>query len=282
MHYRQFKILRYWSLMVMSVLLVVPMGQEVVGKEAGVSKRNVSKTKRKRVKPKRRALSNRKAIQTVNNLKRGDTLVLDLDNTLFDTRPRKLKVLKLFYKQHKKSLPSKTMRKLKNAKISDMKYGAEENIRQFRIPQKFQDSFRSFWVEKFWSADSLKYDRLFSRVSELVNAAEERGVTIKYLSGRYSVLHEASASQIRQAQLPLKNKSNLVLKTDKTITAKFKTDVLLQFPNDGKIVLLDDSFATVTSVQKLKSRKLEAIQVITTDKEAQPSRLPAFKKLFLD
>lgn len=254
----------------------------LTSQDASASKQRLVKQKNKAKQNKTKTRQNRLAVASVNKLKRGDTLVLDLDNTLFDTRPRKLKALKEFSKLHKEDLPSDVFEQIKNASLSDVRYDAKENVRKFRIPKGQEKEFRRIWNNIFWSPDSLRYDKPMNLTIGLVKAAEKRGVTIKYLSGRYASFYNVSVLQIRQALLPLRHKDNLMLRPKESDTAEFKANALIKESGKGKVILLDDSPSTVSKVYELRRFGIEPIHVVTKDQEPLELKLPQVKSLHVD
>jgi predicted secreted acid phosphatase len=141
-------------------------------------------------------------------------LLFDLDSTLFDNSPRVYKILRDFISEHQESYPEE-ISKLKKVKREDIVWGIKENLNKFGIiEEKFVNHVISYWFERFFTNEYI-VDLPLRGSKEFVKDAEELGIKIIYLTGRFESMKDGTAKNIIEHGFPLDDGLvNLLLKPD--------------------------------------------------------------------
>lgn len=154
----------------------------------------------------------------------GSIVVFDLDNTLFDTRPRTLAAAVDFDGRQ-------GSRWFDALDLGRVRHDGRATARCLDLPpppEPVIDAFGSHWDDYFWRPDSLVHDQPLSPIVRWVELALERDLAVRYLTGRVAYLQQASAEQLRRVGLdPV---GALACKPDLSYrTGPWKCDVLAQW-----------------------------------------------------
>ncbi|UXR64517.1 HAD family hydrolase [Bdellovibrio bacteriovorus] len=172
-------------------------------------------------------------IQDLSHQGKNSLVVFDLDSTLFDVSPRLEKILLDFAASplNQKRFPEQVAL-LKNIKTLRSDWGIVGALTRAGLDghhQDFQDAVRAYWQKSFFSNHYLQFDRPYEGAVEFVNAVEQAGAQIAYLTGRDVERMGASSGEVlEQWGFPLNEQAELVLKPHRSMDdAQFKTDWFL-------------------------------------------------------
>lgn len=130
----------------------------------------------------------------------------DLDNTLFDSRARTLAAAHAFDaeqgSQHfaELTLPQVAL----DARQTCARLGG--------IPEAVVDAFDAYWSRAFWQPAQFALDPPLEPVLDWVRAAHDRGVNVRYVTGRAKAYGEPSLAQLHRAGLTFAEAAHLHLK----------------------------------------------------------------------
>lgn len=139
--------------------------------------------------------------------------VFDLDSTLFNVSTRTQTILSEFAELHQ-------IEKLKNVEVKQEDWGIKEALLRagytLETDLEMLKTLRDFWSERFFSNEYLHYDVPYLGAVSFVQALEDAGCEIKYLTGRdYARMHKGTVEVLNKWGFPLKENS-LFLKPEKT------------------------------------------------------------------
>ena len=180
----------------------------------------------------------------VNQAEEGTVFLFDLDDTLFTTKNRNMKILTEFVsgksncvdieslcRHVKRNLSSRHLEwnftnTLKNLGFSD------ENIKAFA------PKYKTFWGPRFFGNSYLKYDELNPGAKDYVQKIFKKGATIFYLTGRNDAdMRKGTEEAIRRAGLPFDHERvHLMLKPGDADDTEFKKTVFESVAKLGRLV----------------------------------------------
>ena len=139
--------------------------------------------------------------------------VFDLDSTLFNVSTRTQTILSEFAELNQ-------IEKLKNVEVKQEDRGIKEALLRagysLDTDLEMLKTLRDFWSERFFSNEYLHYDVPYLGAVSFVQALEDAGCEIKYLTGRdYARMHKGTIEVLNKWGFPLKENS-LFLKPEKT------------------------------------------------------------------
>ena len=138
--------------------------------------------------------------------------VFDLDSTLFNVSTRTQKILNEFAELHQ-------IEKLRDVEVKQEDWGIKEALLRagysLETDIEMLKTLRDFWSERFFSNEYLHYDVPYLGAISFVQALEDAGCEIKYLTGRdYARMHKGTVEVLNKWGFPLKDNS-LFLKPEK-------------------------------------------------------------------
>lgn len=175
-------------------------------------------------------------------------VVFDLDSTLFDVSPRLERILLDFaaVPLNKKKFPQQ-IRLLKNIKALRHDWGIVGALQRVGLDghhREFQDAIHEYWHQNFFSNHYLQFDDIYEGALEFVQAIDNAGAEIVYLTGRdVARMQEGSFKVLQDWGFPLHENAKLILKPHLSMDdAEFKTDYFLsaQKKNYKKIYFFEN------------------------------------------
>jgi hypothetical protein len=144
-------------------------------------------------------------------------LLFDLDSTLFDNSPRVYKILQDFIKNYGDKYPD-DLEKLSSIKREDIIWGIKENLnRAGVINEPLVNHLVKFWFESFFSNEYI-IDVPLKGALKFAQDADNLGIKILYLTGRFETMREGTVKNIIEHGFPLDgNSGNLILKPHQKI-----------------------------------------------------------------
>lgn len=164
-------------------------------------------------------------------------LLFDLDSTLFDNSPRVYRIIRDFIKEHGADYPE-DIGKLTAIKREDIIWGIKENLKKAEIfSEKITDHVINYWFERFFSNEYI-IDVPLQGACQFVKDAQDAGLRIVYLTGRFETMREGTARNLREHSFPLDDdQKNLILKPDRKIPDHvFKHQVMEDVKNLGNML----------------------------------------------
>ena len=139
--------------------------------------------------------------------------VFDLDSTLFNVSTRTQKILNEFAELHQ-------IDKLRDVEVKQEDWGIKEALLRagysLESDLEMLKTLRDFWSERFFSNEYLHYDVPYLGAINFVQALEDAGCEIKYLTGRdYARMHKGTVEVLNKWGFPVANNS-LFLKPEKS------------------------------------------------------------------
>lgn len=160
--------------------------------------------------------------------------VFDLDSTLFDVSPRLERILLDFAASplNQKRFPEQValLRNIKTLRTDWGIVGALQRAGLDGHHQDFQEAVGSYWQKSFFSNHYLQFDAPYEGAVEFVQAVEQAGAQIVYLTGRdVERMGGSSGEVLAQWGFPLHAGAELVLKPHRSMDdAQFKTDWFIE------------------------------------------------------
>lgn len=153
-----------------------------------------------------------KKVSELNAQKLRTLAVFDLDSTLFNVSTRTQRILNEFAELHK-------IERLQNVEVKQEDWGIKEALLRagytLDSDMEMLKTLRDFWSERFFSNEYLHYDVPYLGAVSFVQALEDAGCEIKYLTGRdYARMHKGTVEVLNKWGFPLKDNS-LFLKPEK-------------------------------------------------------------------
>jgi hypothetical protein len=111
-------------------------------------------------------------------------VVLDLDGTLLDNRPRTLAIFRELADEWDAAEPDIASR-LRAAKVSELAYHVSHSLEQLGIVrEELVKEALEFWKLRFFADPHLRHDVELPGASAFARACYDRGATLVYLTGR--------------------------------------------------------------------------------------------------
>lgn len=183
-----------------------------------------------------------KATELSVSKKRTPVIIFDLDDTLIDTRYRKLAILKELSEEN---LPQSEFHSLceilKTASIQHVKYLVKDTLNALGI---FHDEFitytENYWKQKNFSSPYVLLDKPIQGASRYVNWLHRKGGKIIYLTGRdRENMGSGTLQNLKDLDFPVQDISNIVMKEDTSVSdADFKKVAIQSLVNQGEVIAL--------------------------------------------
>jgi hypothetical protein len=144
-------------------------------------------------------------------------IVLDLDSTLYEVRPRTFQILKEWREKAQLSSPFRSA--MEKLDLSSVGYSLKDTFRSlglesdFSTLEEFQDA-KSFWSARFFSSEYLKFDHAYEGAVEFCKNLHGEGAELVYLTGRDEVnMGEGTRLNLLRDGFPLDSqKTHMMLK----------------------------------------------------------------------
>lgn len=149
-------------------------------------------------------------------------ILFDLDDTLMDTAPRHLRILKEFCAQDavKNKFPVEVAKiEAELAKDPKVSYSMADTVKAMGVSDKdFLDRLQKFWGPLFFSNDYLTEDAAVPGGPAYAARLKARGATIIYITGRWEDLREGTEKALRKHGYPMPDglTVHLMMKPEKT------------------------------------------------------------------
>ncbi len=202
--------------------------------------------------------------QILGHIRRGTTqghkylAVFDLDSTLFDVSPRLERILLDFasFPVNQRRFPEQVSL-LKNIKVLRKDWGIAGALTRVGLDDQhpeFQEAVRAYWQKNFFSNHYLQFDNIYDGALEFVQACDQAGAEIAYLTGRdVERMGIGSEEVLRDWNFPLHEKAKLVLKPHRSMDdAQFKTDYFVEADKQGfeKIYFFENEPVNLVHLQQ--------------------------------
>ena len=111
-------------------------------------------------------------------------VVLDLDSTLYDTRPRSRAILREWAAAHRDGHPVAAERILAMSPAAQV-YGLEPTLRNAGVDDEaVHDEVVAFWQDRFFTDAYCRHNVPFAGALEYARALHDQGLFLVYLTGR--------------------------------------------------------------------------------------------------
>ncbi len=146
-------------------------------------------------------------------------VVFDLDNTIFDTRPRTLAAARDFDSLGKSDWFARL-------DLAGVRRDGRETAVAAGVPAPVVESFAAHWDDFFWRPANLVLDEPIASTVCWAHLARAAGVEVRYLTGRIESLHAASVAALRRIGLHA-DPDDVTCKPDLSVpTAPWKREIL--------------------------------------------------------
>lgn len=178
-------------------------------------------------------------------------VVFDLDSTIFDVKPRTLRILKEFARTPEaRKISEEIVGWCSGLEAFKLLYTLEESARANQVPGDeatarafLKQAFR-FWLDRFFTHQYLSVDVATPGAVDFVNRVVDEGAHAIYLTGRdWPGMGRGTRSMLEHCGFPTDPRyTNLLMKPNAGLDdAEFKDDALRQLRIDGNVVALFDN-----------------------------------------
>lgn len=177
-------------------------------------------------------------------------VVVDIDNTIADTRYRTRAAAEAYARRH----PS--ARSLAGLPIGRVGWNGRLTALAAGLDSAAAEDFQRFWDRFFWSPRNFQHDRPMRSTIELVKAAKQAGAEVYYLTGRVNGLKRGTLRELQRLGLPDADPQHLLCKGSVgEDTRAFKRSALLALRRSGlrPAWFLSDSVVELKAVADLVS-----------------------------
>jgi len=173
-------------------------------------------------------------------------VIFDLDSTLFDNRPRQVRILREFGQA--KGIASLAANEVRHwASGWDMR-GAMVNA---GLPEADADALlseaRTFWRERFFTSEYCRIDAEIAGAGAYLRALAATQVQIAYVTGRHEPMREGSVEALGNFDMPLPDGGQVRLLMKPTLDETdddFKVQVVAQVRALGEVIAAFDNEPT--------------------------------------
>ena len=145
-------------------------------------------------------------------------VVLDLDLTLLDNRPRTRAILRDFIHAHVEDVRMRATA-LERLEGHSIVYSIQENMKAIGIEaENFRQDGLSFWMDRFFADRFCAFDTPYAGAAEACVRMVDDGAHVVYLTGRYQDTQAVGTVQsLRQYGFPIGQlRTQLVMKTSRS------------------------------------------------------------------
>ncbi|MBZ0263319.1 HAD family hydrolase [bacterium] len=189
-----------------------------------------------------------------NDSNTSQVIVFDLDATLFDNRPRILKILEDALNVPGKEFPQDIYQIISNIQPAKMKYRVKDTLLDHGIKDKaLLDYFFQFWWDHFFSDDYVMHDIPNPGAVEFSNKCKNLGTTIIYLTGRDTPnMRKGTLASLKKHGFPIVDDSSVYLITKPAFElsdAEFKHSAIDQIIKTGTVIATFDNEPEMNNLQ---------------------------------
>ena len=167
----------------------------------------------------------------------GALVVFDLDDTLFSTSNRHLKILAEFA-DRLDSLDAKAAGLLRSIRREALLYSPTETVKKAGLADQLVLELKDFWFARFFKNPYLLEDDVTAGAPEFVRAVQERGGVPVYMTGRDESMREGTEASLSNHKFPIPDEktARLILKpTFDTPDFAFKNEALHRLADAGAV-----------------------------------------------
>lgn len=203
-------------------------------------------------------------------------VIFDLDDTLFSTRSRTLKIIREFVKiPEMRALYKDDIENLEKIKKKQIEYKMADTFKLIKIKNdKLLKKLMTFWQERIFTNKYIASDRQIKGASYYVNRLRNLGAHVIYLTGRDRPRMEKGTRKLLiDNNFPTSNGSTLLMKPNKDISdKKFKQVVFSKVEKYGKVLAVFENEAENLNMMADYFPKAKIIFLDTISK-SEPSTL---------
>lgn len=184
-----------------------------------------------------------RVLDTAEKLGERGIAVFDLDSTLFDNRPRQVRILREFGEVH--GIPELAASHLEHWTSSWLLLdamvaaGLEKEKAESLLP-----AFREFWEPRFFHSDYCVEDAPIPGAVDFVGKVHARGARIIYCTGRHEAMREGTLRSLRENGFPVPGSQRAALwmkAGSHVVDDEFKRDIRAALSAEGEIFALFDN-----------------------------------------
>ena len=215
-------------------------------------------------------------------------VIFDLDGTLFDNRPRILKILQEYANAELKSVRSEDAKKIAALDIERIQYSLPDTLRLAGITdQGVINNAAIFWAERFFNDDYLKYDKPTPGIVQYVRTLYSSGARIVYLTARDAprqLLGTVKALRDHGFPIGIQGTELMMRPSAQTQDAVFKQQVTSYLRHYGKVIAAFDNEPANANVYRRAFKEATCVLFETGHSPNPPplsdgiNRLPTFDK----
>lgn len=176
----------------------------------------------------------------------GGIAVFDLDSTLFDNRPRQVRILREFGEAQ--GIPELAASSLEHWTSAWLLLEAmvSAGLAPARAEALFP-AFRDFWQPRFFHSDYCVEDTPLPGAVDFVKEVHARGARIIYCTGRQEAMREGTEQSLRAHGFPAPGEARAALwmkAGDHVVDDDYKRDVRAGLAAEGRVIALFDNEPT--------------------------------------
>jgi hypothetical protein len=204
-------------------------------------------------------------------------LVLDLDGTLMDNRPRTVAILRDLAVKWRERHPE-AAKALETCTSENLSYLLSDSLRRLKVvdPQLVGEA-TEYWRSRFFTDDDLRHDTALAGAVEFVRACHARGATVVYLTGRdLPMMGLGTFASLRTLGFPLGVAGvEIILKPDAQMADEaFKRMVAPTLARVGEVVASFDNEPANCNLFKEEYPNAEIVFVDTQHVPGAPALRP--------
>ncbi len=155
---------------------------------------------------------------------RTELVVVDIDNTILDSRYRTLEALQRFGR-------AQNIPELRDLALNDVRIDGASTVAHLELDAKYLGlgkAVQAAWMRFFWDPNNLQYDQPIPGVMQWLTRAADAGAQVIYLTGRDDRLRDKTIEKLRLCGAPNSDVTHVRTKTPGVDTATFKRTALHQ------------------------------------------------------
>ncbi len=175
---------------------------------------------------------------------RAPMVVLDLDGTLYDNRPRTLRIIHEFAHEHAMAHPG-LVERVSGLSASELAYKTADSLHAAGVTDEaLIKDIERFWFERFFTDAYVIHDLPTPGAVEFVRALQDAGAIPTYLTGRDAPgMLIGTISALQRDGFPVGTVgTRVILKDDfETPDDTYKRSVVAHLRNSGEVVAVFDN-----------------------------------------